>query len=458
MIHRYQSNGYYIVVDAESGAIHGVDELAYEIIGLYESHAKEEIIRLMLEKYRHDAAIDQSAIEETLAEIEDLKEQGKLFAPPLSAEIAPALTQRSPVLKALCLHMAHDCNMVCGYCFAGKGKYRGQAALMSFETGKQALDFLIKHSPGRRNLEVDFFGGEPLLNFEVIKKLVAYGRSQEEAHGKKFRFTLTTNGLLLNDEVTAFANEEMSNVVLSLDGRREINDALRRTPNGTGTYELVLPAFKKLAQMREQKDYYIRGTYTKYNRDFASDILHLADLGFEQISMEPVVALPEAPYALSQEDVPLLCEEYQRLAEEMLRRKQEGRGFTFFHFILDLMRGPCAVKRLSGCGVGREYLAVTPQGELYPCHQFVGDKKYLIGNLQEGITNLALQQAFDHCQLENKAPCQECFAKLYCGGGCPANAYHACGEIQGIYELGCQLHRKRIECAIMLQVAEAFGS
>lgn len=456
MVHCYKLNGYNIVIDGNSGAVHSVDEVAFDIISLYESTPKDEIIKLMLEKYKDRDDINESELNAVFDDIEALKAQGKLFSKDIYADMAIDFKKRDSVVKALCLHIAHDCNLACKYCFAGKGEYYGEKALMSFEVGKAALDFLIKNSGTRKNLEVDFFGGEPLLNFEVVKKLVAYGREQEKKYGKNFRFTLTTNGILLDDEVMEFANREMSNVVLSLDGRKEVHDRLRTTRNGKGSYDIILPKFKKMADLRGQKNYYIRGTYTHYNTDFSKDILHMADLGFKEISIEPVVASPSEPYALTEEDVPKLCEQYEILAAEMLKRQKNGNGFTFFHYMIDLEKGPCIIKRLSGCGVGTEYLAVTPTGDLYPCHQFVGNEKFLIGNVFDGITNTELRDNFKLCNVYAKKDCANCFAHLYCGGGCAANSYHASGDINGTYKIGCDLHRKRIECAVMLKVAEAF--
>ena len=456
MVHCYKLNGYNIVIDGNSGAIHSVDDVAFDIISLYESAPKDEIIRRMLEKYKDRADVNETELNEVFDDIEALKKQGKLFAEDIYAGMAIDFKKRASVVKALCLHIAHDCNLACEYCFAGKGEYHGDRSLMSFEVGKAALAFLIQNSGARTNLEVDFFGGEPLLNFEVVKKIVAYGREQEKKHKKNFRFTLTTNGILLDDEAMDFANREMSNVVLSLDGRKEVHDRFRTYRNGKGSYDVVLPKFKKMADLRGQKNYYIRGTYTHFNTDFSNDILHMADLGFKEISVEPVVAPPTEPYALTEEDVPKLCEQYEILAAEMRKRQRKGSGFTFYHYMIDLDKGPCIVKRLSGCGVGTEYMAVTPAGELYPCHQFVGDKKFLLGNVFDGITNTELRDQFKLCNVYAKKDCADCFAHLYCGGGCAANSYHASGDINGTYKIGCDLHRKRIECAVMLKVAEAF--
>ncbi len=363
------------------------------------------------------------------------------------------------VVKAMCLHVAHTCNLACEYCFAGQGKYQGQDGLMSFEVGKQALDFLVEHSGRRTNLEVDFFGGEPLMNWEVVKKLVAYGRSLEKKKNKKFRFTLTTNGVLLEDEVIEFANREMHNVVLSLDGRKEVHDRFRKNHAGKGSYDLIVPKFQKLTKSRNDTGYYVRGTFTHNNIDFTKDIFHMADLGFTQLSMEPVVSAPKEGIidttALTEEDLPKIFEQYEILAKEMLRRQKEGNGFEFYHYMIDLEHGPCVYKRISGCGSGTEYLAVTPWGDLYPCHQFVSDSAYCLGNVWDGILKPKICEEFGKCNIYSREECEDCWAKLYCSGGCAANAYHATGNITGIYDYGCRLFKKRIECAIMMKVAEA---
>ncbi len=448
-------NGYNIILDQNSGCVHSVDDATYDIITMYESKSKDEIKTFILDKYKNQEDVTVEEIDLCFEDIEELISQGRLFAEDTFESVAGEFKRRQGVVKAICLHVAHDCNLACKYCFAGKGEYDGPKGLMSFETGKRALDFLIEQSGTRRNLEVDFFGGEPLLNWEVCKKLVAYGREQEKKHNKNFRFTLTTNGLLINDDVIDFCNKEMGNVVLSLDGRKITNDTMRVSANGKGSYDLIVDKFKKLVNSRNQKDYYMRGTYTHNNLDFASDIIHMADLGFKELSIEPVVSEPNEPYALKNEDLPLLKEQYQILADEMLRRYRKGDGFTFYHYMIDLDAGPCIVKRVSGCGVGTEYLAVTPSGELYPCHQFVGDEKFLLGDIWNGITNNEVIQQFEGCNVYSHKECKDCFAKLYCSGGCAANAYHTTGSVNGIYEFGCELHRKRIECAIMLKVAEA---
>lgn len=455
MIHQYKMGGYNIVLDPNSGSVHSVDEVAYDIIGMYESHTPEEITKEIVDRYGEKEGVTPEDVAEVLNDIETLKKEGKLFSEDTYQNLAIDFKNRPTVIKAMCLHIAHDCNLACKYCFAGEGEYCGDRSLMSFEVGKQAFDFLIANSGTRKNLEVDFFGGEPLMNFEVVKQLVAYAREQEKIHNKNFRFTLTTNGVLLDEEVMDFANKEMYNVVLSLDGRKETNDRMRVSRNGKGSYDLIVPKFKEMVKRRGDKEYYIRGTYTHYNTDFTKDILHMADLGFTKLAMEPVVASPDAPYALKEEDLPILFDQYEKLAAEMVRREKNGKGFTFFHYMIDLESGPCIAKRIAGCGVGTEYVAVTPWGDLYPCHQFVGDENYLLGNVFDGITNEEVRSRFKMCNIYTRPQCNDCFARLYCSGGCSANAYHATGSIEGIYELGCKLHRKRVECAIMMKVALA---
>lgn len=452
MVHLFQNNGFYIVLDGNSGSVHDVDEVAYDIIGMYENTPREEIITKITSKYNDVTAAD---VEEVFDDIETLKKQGMLFSEDRFQGVADKIAKKPMVIKALCLHVAHSCNLACTYCFAGQGKYQGEQALMSFETGKRALDFLIEHSGSRHNLEVDFFGGEPLVNFEVVKKLTAYARSIEKEHNKNFRFTLTTNGVLIDDDVIDFCNHEMSNVVLSLDGRKEVNDRFRKTINGKGSYDLILPKFKKLVAARKGKGYYMRGTYSRYNTDFVKDILHMADEGFSELSMEPVVAAPKDPYALREEDLPILLEQYDILGKEMDRRRKEGRPFTFYHYMIDLAGGPCIVKRVSGCGVGTEYMAVTPSGELYPCHQFVGDERFCLGDVFNGVKNQELREEFRGCSVYAHRECDDCFARFFCSGGCVANAYHTTGKLTGVYDYGCQLHRRRIENAIMLKVSEA---
>ena len=455
MVHQYKLNGYNIVLDTCSGSVHTVDEVAYDIIAMYKESTKEEIVSAILEKYGDLPDVNEEEILACMEDIAALEESGKLFSKDQFEGLAYNYKNNSKVVKALCLHVAHTCNLNCSYCFASQGKYQGERALMSFEVGKQAFDFLIKNSGTRRNLEVDFFGGEPLMNWDVVKQLVAYARSIEKQYNKNFRFTFTTNGVLIDDEVIDFLNKEMHNVVLSLDGRKEVNDHFRKNYAGKGSYDTIVPNFLRLVEKRGGKDYYVRGTFTHNNVDFTNDLFHMADLGFTELSMEPVVCPPDDPYALTKEDLPKLFEQYEILAKEMLRRKKEGRGFTFYHYMLDLKNGPCIYKRITGCGSGTEYMAVTPWGELFPCHQFVGDPKYSLGNIWDGVTNTAVQDEFRSCNAYARPECKDCWAKLYCSGGCAANAYHATGSIGGIYEYGCELFKKRIECAVMMQVAES---
>ena len=450
MIHQYKSNGYNIVMDVCSGAVHVVDDVVYDAVMVWEKEGKEAVPASLSGKY------PESDIEEALEEIEALMAEGLLFTEDIYEQYVTDFKSRKTVVKALCLHVAHDCNLGCRYCFAEEGEYHGRRAIMSYEVGKKALDFLIEHSGNRRNLEVDFFGGEPLMNWEVVKQLVAYGRSREKECNKNFRFTITTNGMLLNDEVTEFVNKEMANVVLSIDGRREVNDRMRPTRNGRGSsYDIIMPKFKTFAKERGEKSYYIRGTFTRYNLDFAQDVLHFADEGFDQISVEPVVAPPEADYSIREEDLPQILAEYDRLAEEFIRRKKEGRGFNFFHFMIDLDQGPCVAKRLSGCGSGTEYLAVTPWGDLYPCHQFVGQEEFLLGNVDTGVTNEKVRDEFKLCNVYAKEKCRSCFARFYCSGGCAANSWNFHGSITDAYDIGCEMQKKRIECAIMIKAALA---
>ena len=458
MVHQYKLNGYNIVLDSCSGSIHAVDEVAYDIIEKFKQESPEQIVRELLVKYADREDVTEEELYACIADVAALEKAGKLFTPDTFADMAGTFKERSgDVVKALCLHVAHTCNLNCSYCFASQGKYHGDRALMPFEVGKRALDFLIENSGHRTNLEVDFFGGEPLMNWDVVKQLVAYARTQEEPNHKKFRFTLTTNGMLIDDDVIDFANREMSNVVLSLDGRKEIHDRLRVDYAGNGSYDRIVPRFQKLVASRGGKNYYMRGTFTHANPDFTRDVFHMADLGFTELSMEPVVCAPGDPAALTAEDLEIVKEQYEILAKDMLRREKEGKPITFYHYMLDLTGGPCVYKRISGCGSGTEYMAVTPWGDLYPCHQFVGEEKYKLGNIWDGVTNTALREDFRSCNAYARKECDDCWARLYCSGGCAANAYHATGSIRGVYEAGCELFKKRIECAIMMKVAESQG-
>ena len=458
MIHCYKLGGLNIVLDVYSGSVHLVDEVAYDIIEMYENHSREEITAEILKKYSGIEDITADDISECCDDIESLKAAGKLFTPDSFEAMAGDLKKKSAgVIKALCLHVAHTCNLNCAYCFASQGKYHGDRAIMSLETAKRALDFLIENSQGRTNLEVDFFGGEPLMNFDMIKELVAYAREIEKPAGKNFRFTLTTNGVLVDDDVIDFANREMSNVVLSLDGRKEIHDRYRVDFAGNGSWEKIVPKFQRFVEKRGNKNYYMRGTFTHANPDFLNDIKEMLSLGFTELSMEPVVCAEDDPSALTQQDLPIVLEQYEKLAELMLQKHREGKPFTFYHYMLDLKSGPCIYKRISGCGSGTEYMAVTPWGDLYPCHQFVGEEKFKLGNIWTGVDNTAVQDEFAACNVYTRPECKDCWAKLYCSGGCAANAYHATGSVNGIYKYGCELFRKRMECAIMLEAAKTVG-
>ena len=459
MIHQYKLGDYNIVIDVYSGSVHAVDDVAYDIIAMYENTDRKEIVKKILEKYHGRDDVTQRDIEECCDDIEELKRQGKLFTEDKYENMACELKKKSAgIVKALCLHVAHTCNLNCSYCFASQGKYKGERAVMSFEVGKRALDFLIENSGTRRNLEVDFFGGEPLMNFEVVKQLVAYARSIEKEHNKNFRFTLTTNGMLINDDVIDFSNREMSNVVLSLDGRKEIHDRFRVDLAGNGSWDRIVPKFQKLVKARGEKEYYMRGTFTHANPDFLNDIKQMLDLGFTKLSMEPVVCAPDDPSALTKEDIEIVKKQYEDLAFLMLERDRENRPFVFYHYMIDLKGGPCIYKRISGCGSGTEYMAVTPWGDLYPCHQFVGDERFLLGNIYEGVKNKKVQEDFASNNVYAHKDCKDCWAKLYCSGGCAANAFHATGSVKGIYKQSCELFKKRMECAIMVAVARELGN
>ena len=456
MIHRYKQGGYNIVLDVCSGGVHVVDDIAYDMIGLFQDHSREEVLSQIGQSRPR---VSRRELEECYDQIQSLKDQGKLFAPDTFQAMAGTLKQKTAgVVKALCLHIAHSCNLNCAYCFASQGNYHGERALMSFEVGKQALDFLVANSGTRRNLEVDFFGGEPLMNFQVVKDLVAYARSIEKGKGKNFRFTLTTNGVLVDDEVIDFADRECCNVVLSLDGRKEIHDRFRVDYAGNGSYDKIVPKFQKFVQARGGKSHYMRGTFTHANPDFLKDIQHMLDLGFTELSMEPVVCAAGDPSELTEEDLPIVLEQYEKLADLMIQRDREGKPFTFYHYMIDLTGGPCVYKRISGCGSGTEYIAVTPWGDLYPCHQFVGDEKFKLGDIWHGVTNTQAQAQFAACNVYAHPECRDCWARLYCSGGCAANAYHATGSVTGVYEYGCKLFRKRMECAIMVAVHRALGN
>lgn len=449
MIHKYRLNGFNIVLDVNSGAVHIVDDAVYDILDFYKELSEDEIKSKLGDKY------SERELAEGLEEIKELEKNNMLYSEDIFAEVIPKVENRNPVVKALCLHIAHDCNLKCRYCFAEEGEYHGKRELMSLEVGKKAIDFLIKSSGSRKNLEVDFFGGEPLMNFDVVKGIVEYARSIEKEAGKNFRFTITTNGILLNDEIMEYVNENMHNVVLSIDGRKEVNDRMRPRAGGQGTYDTIMPKFQKLAESRNQTDYYVRGTFTRYNLDFSKDVLHLADMGFKQISVEPVVAADSEPYSIREEDLPVIFKEYENLANEILERRKNGQWFNFFHFMIDLTGGPCVVKRMVGCGSGTEYLSVTPTGDLYPCHQFVGMEQFKMGHVDTGIEKPEIRKDFEGCNVYTKPKCRECWARFYCSGGCVANSWNANGDLVTPYEIGCEMQRKRIECAIMIKACEA---
>lgn len=444
MIHKFEMDGIRILVDVNSGAVHIVDEIVYNLLDFYQKEDQEALLKIFKNQYEQQEIID------ALTEIKALEANGLLFTQD-SYEAHPSFLNRRPVVKALCLHIAHDCNINCKYCFASQGDFKGSRSLMSETVGMKAIDFLIAHSGSRKNLEVDFFGGEPLMNFEVVKKIIDYGRSKEQSANKRFRFTLTTNGVLLNEENMAYINEHMENVVLSIDGRKEVNDSMRKTLKGDGTYDIILPKLQKMAEMRKNKSYYVRGTFTREHLDFAKDVLHLADLGFQNTSVEPVVAEADKPYAIRHEDLPEIFRQYEILAKEYVERKKKDKGFSFFHFTIDLNQGPCVIKRVSGCGAGSEYLAITPEGDIYPCHQFVGNERFKMGNIIEEQFDRQVQKEFGNAHIYNKPQCRECWAKFYCSGGCHANAYNFYQDVNHPYEIGCEMEKKRIECALMIQ-------
>ena len=457
MVHQFKLGGKNVVIDVCSGAIHVVDDVAYDLIALYEQMDKSQLIDTLFDKY--SSIVTKDELLECFDQVTYLKQNGKLFSPDTFEKMAGKLKAKtSGVIKALCMHVAHTCNLNCEYCFASQGKYQGERAVMSFDVGKRALDFLVENSGSRRNLEVDFFGGEPLMNFDVVKKLVAYARSIEKEKNKNFRFTLTTNGVLIDDDVIDFANKEMSNVVLSLDGRKEVHDRYRVDYAGNGSWEKIVPKFQKLVKARGGKGYYMRGTFTHQNPDFLEDIKVMLDLGFNELSMEPVVCAKGDKNELTEEDKAIVFKQYEDLAELMLKKDEEGKPFTFYHYMIDLTGGPCIYKRISGCGSGTEYMAVTPWGDLYPCHQFVGDEKFKLGDIFNGVTNKTVQNEFADCNLYARKECKDCWAKLYCSGGCAANAYHATGSVRGVYEYGCELFKKRMECAIMLAVSRQLSN
>ena len=441
-IHKFYLNDKYIVLDINSGSVHVVDKIVFDILDIFEEQGLEEIVLKLKEIY------DEKAIKDAYEEISCLKNDGLLFSE--ASNLSGLTYNKDNIIKAMCLHVAHDCNLKCSYCFASQGNFKGERSLMSLEVGKKSLEFLAENSGNRRNLEVDFFGGEPLMNFQLVKDLVSYGREIEETYNKKFRFTITTNGVLLDEDKMDFINENMDNVVLSLDGRKEINDNMRKTISGEGSYDIILPKFKRMVEKRGDKDYYIRGTFTSKNIDFSKDALDFYNNGFKKISIEPVVTSEEMDYALREEHLKDILEEYEKFSRDYIDIKKKDKDFYFFHYMIDLDQGPCIIKRSIGCGAGSEYVAVTPEGELYPCHQFVGEKEFLIGNLDDGIINTELRDKFKNSNVFTKEECRECWARFYCSGGCHANAFYAHHDISKPYKLGCELEKKRIECSISI--------
>jgi len=436
-----------MVLDVNSGAVHIFDDISFEVLDYYEHLCSEEITDKLSDKYSREQ------IAEAVSEINELVRMGQLFTEDVYEDYIP-LWDKKPVIKALCLHISHDCNLRCKYCFAATGNFGGERTMMQAETGKKAIEFLISQSANRRNLEIDFFGGEPLMNFDTVKEIIEYALERESEANKKFKFTLTTNALLLNEENKKYINEHIQNIVLSIDGREETNDRMRFRVDGSGTYNAIIPKIKDIAESRNQDRYYVRGTFTRENLDFSKDVLHLADEGFRQVSVEPVVAAKDTGYDIREEDLPVLFSEYESLALEYVNRLKSGNGFNFFHFMIDLSQGPCAAKRLGGCGSGHEYVAVTPLGDIYPCHQFVGMEEFRMGNVYNGEIDKKIQGDFKGSNVYSKADCRKCWAKFYCSGGCAANAYQFNNSINIPYKIGCELEKKRVECALWIKTQE----
>ncbi len=449
MIHKFNLLDNNICLDVHSGAVHILDDISYKLLDYLTEEMNDEIPQHILDAMKSEFSEDE--VKEAYSELYGLYKAGQLFSSDDYERFA-GMMKNAPV-KSMCLNVAHDCNLRCEYCFAAKGDFGRGRCLMPLETGKKAIDFLIEKSGTRRNLEVDFFGGEPLMNFDAVKAIVEYARSIEKQHNKNFRFTITTNGLLLTDDKIEFINREMNNVVMSLDGRKEINDRLRVTPNGKGCYDIIVPKYQRLLETRGGKDYYIRGTFTRYNLDFTNDILHMKNLGFEQLSIEPVVSDPLLPYSIKEDDLPAVFAEYERLARTIVDSRKRGEFFNFFHFMIDLDQGPCAIKRLRGCGCGNEYIAVTPEGDIYPCHQFVGEDDYKMGSLNDGSFNESMKADFASANIYSKEKCGQCWAKFYCSGGCNANNFKYEGDISKCHNISCELEKKRLECAIAIKAA-----
>ena len=451
MIHRYQKKGLNFVLDVNSGAVHLLDDISYAVSGLLDENMGDTCPQSII-----DALPDYTAdeIREAYDELYELKKAGQLFAQDDYIDVSRYIPVNAPV-KALCLHVAHDCNLRCQYCFASTGDFGQGRKIMPPEIAKKAIDFVIARSGVRHNIEVDFFGGEPLMAWDTVTQTVDYARSLEEKYNKKFRFTITTNGLLLDEDKRKYINESMDDCVLPLEGRREVNDEFRKTVAGTGSYDTIVPKFKALVDERDPNlDYYARGTFTSHNLDFAEDVLSIADAGFDRLSVEPVTADPGCGYDLTEDDLPKIEAEYDRLTDIMLERKKEGKPFTFFHFMVDLDQGPCVVKRLRGCGAGYEYVAVTPDGDIYPCHQFVGKDEFKQGSVLDQSFNMDIAQKFAGMNIYSRPKCQKCWAKFYCSGGCSAANYNMNHDMNDSYDLGCEMERKRLECAIYLKAMD----
>ena len=454
MIHKYKLAGLNILLDVNSGGVHIIDDLTYDILDNVEPPFDEKCPNAVIKKLSKSYKAED--IEECYEEIVELYNDKILFSEDDYEKYA--LTSVASPIKSMCLHVSHDCNLRCEYCFASTGDFGGGRMLMDLETGKKAIDFLMKMSANRETLELDFFGGEPLMNFEVVKQIVAYAREEEKKYKKKIRFTITTNGMLLTEDKFDFINEEMSNVVLSIDGRKNVNDRVRCRVDGSGSYDRIIENYKKFVPLRGDKDYYVRGTYTKYNLDFSEDVMHLFEQGFEQISVEPVMADPKMPYAISDGDLPKIFKEYEILSEKITKIRNEGRFINFFHFMLDLDQGPCAIKRLKGCGCGNEYVAVAPDGDIYPCHQFVGIEQFKMGNVNDGTFDYGIKEDFSRAHVYTKPECVKCWAKFFCSGGCNANNYLYAGDIHNSYKLACEIQKKRLECAIMMKAVQMLDS
>lgn len=450
MIHKFKAKDICILLDTNSGGVHVIDDVTFDLLDHaeppFEKECPKNVMDILKENYTEEE------IKEAYADILELYDNKLLYSDDVYGDYSKTVVE-SPI-KAMCLHISHDCNLRCKYCFASTGDFGKGRKLMPFEVGKAAIDFLLEKSVGRENLEVDFFGGEPLMNFDVVKQIVEYARSREEEYHKNFRFTITTNGMLLDDDTIDYINKEMYNVVLSIDGRKEVNDRMRVRVDGSGCYDRILPKFKKLVDGRGDKEYYVRGTYTKYNLDFSEDVMHLYEAGFDEISVEPVIESPEEAYAITEEDLDQIYAEYDKLVDRIGAIRKNGKHINFFHFMIDLDQGPCVIKRLRGCGSGNEYVSITPDGDIYPCHQFVGHDEYKMGNIEEGTFNNDIKKEFAGCHVYSKPACQECWARFYCSGGCNANNFVFNGDIHKAYELSCKIQRKRIECAILMKVLE----